>query len=44
MEKGGKGMGERGSKGAREKKEHKRERRGQAAPFIADQAYLAVAS
>ena len=42
----GKGMGERrGERGqeARERSRSKRERRGQAAPFIVGQAYLAVA-
>jgi hypothetical protein len=37
------GMEEQGSKSPREQERNKRGRRGQAAPFIAGQAYLAVA-
>jgi hypothetical protein len=49
MERGGREWGERGHKGARgkrearERQESKRERKGQAAPFILGQSYLAVA-
>jgi hypothetical protein len=44
VERGGGEWGQRGrSKGAEEEQEGKRERRGQAAPFIVSQAYLAVA-
>ena len=41
----GEGSGERGNrrKGTEQKQEGKRERRGQAAPFIVNQAHLAVA-
>jgi hypothetical protein len=40
MERGGKGMGREGEQEAREQE---RERRGQTAPFIVGQTYLAVA-
>ena len=45
MERGGKIKGKGRAQGAREKQaeKSKRERRGQAAPFIVGQAYLAVA-
>jgi hypothetical protein len=53
MEREGKGMGKKGEgargqgrskkRGAREKQEGKRGRKGQTTPFIMNQAYLAVA-
>lgn len=39
----GEGMGEEGDRGVGEKRENKRVRRGQTAPFIVSQAFLAVA-
>jgi hypothetical protein len=43
MGRGGKRMGREGGKEEQEQERSKRERRGQAAPFIVSQAYLAVA-
>jgi hypothetical protein len=40
---GGREFRKRGSKRTRERSKSKRRRRGQAAPFIVDQAYLGVA-
>jgi hypothetical protein len=40
----GEGNGERGKQEGKRQEKGKRERRGQAAPFIVSQAYLALAS